>query len=406
MTCSSSIRRLIIGLTALALVSVVRTSVASSGAVQLRNVDGGQNYYSQFSNSLPSDPSFFPVGVWLAGVRTQRDIDLDKAAGLNLYVGMSADSNFSLLQASGMYLIAQQNELRANQTLNNSTATVGWLLYDEIDMVRGPNRGYTELQNILKSLPTDRRLRYNNYGKGVMFWGTDAEAARFVNAQDVTSVDRYWFTDPRERHRIKVNDSPAAYYGYSVDRVRALDAKDGVIQPIWNFVEVGWPYSETAAQGARAIQPSEIKAAVWHSIIAGARGIIYFVHSFGGSNQSSNVLRDPEPLPGYAMQRAAVTETNALIKQLAPVLNAPFADDFVSAGPPVRTMAKFHENKYYVFAGNKENRASITTLSLSGVDKGAATVIGENRMIPISNGRFSDSFLDGNAIHIYRIDVQ
>ena len=62
-------------------------------------------------------------------------------------------------------------------------------------------------------------------------------------------------------------------------------------------------------------------------------------------------------------------------------------------------------NKYYVFAGNKENRASITTLSLSGVDKGTATVIGENRTIPISNGRFSDSFVDGNAIHIYRIDV-
>ena len=27
-------------------------------------VDGGPNYYSQFSSSLPSSPSFFPVGVW------------------------------------------------------------------------------------------------------------------------------------------------------------------------------------------------------------------------------------------------------------------------------------------------------------------------------------------------------
>ena len=393
-------------MTALVLTTVLPTSVAFSDVVRLRNVDGGQNYYSHFSNPLPSDPSFFPVGVWLAGVQKQRDIDLDKAAGFNTYVGIWANSIFSLVQANGMYLIAQQNELRTNQTINNSPATVGWLLYDEIDMVLGPNQGYTQLQNILNSLPNDRRLRYNNYAKGVMLWETDAEAARFVNAQDVTSVDEYWFTDPHERHRIGANDSPAAYYGHSVDRVRALDATDGVIQPIWSFVEVGWPYSKSAAQGGRAIQPAEIKAAVWHSIIAGARGIIYFVHSFGGPNQSRNVLRDPEPLLAYAAHRAAVTETNALIKQLAPMLNAPFADGFVSAGPTVRTMAKFHDSKYYVFAGSRENRASTPTLLLSGVDSGTATVIGENRTIPISNGRFSDRFADGNAIHIYRIDDQ
>ena len=73
-------------------------------------------------------------------------------------------------------------------------------------------------------------------------------------------------------------------------------------------MEVGWPFTETAAQGGRAIQPAEIKAAVWHSIIAGARGIIYFNHSFGGPNQSSHCLRDPEPLPAYAAHRAAVTK--------------------------------------------------------------------------------------------------
>ena len=172
--------------------------------------------------------------------------------------------------------------------------------------------------------------------------------------------------------------------------------------PIWNFVEVGWPLTETEAQGARAIQPAEITAAVWHSIIAGARGIIYFNHSFGGPNTTQHCLREPE----YAAVRAAVRRTNQLIAQLAPELNAPFADGFVSASPSVRTMAKFHESKYYVFAGSKENVASKPTFSLSGIDIGEATVIGENRTISISNGRFSDSFGDGNAIHIYRIDNQ
>ena len=40
-------------------------------------------------------------------------------------------------------------------------------------------------------------MRYNNYGKGVMFWETNAQAARFVNDfQQVVSTDIYWFTDP------------------------------------------------------------------------------------------------------------------------------------------------------------------------------------------------------------------
>src|SRR5262249_24414842 len=113
-------------------------------------------------------------------------------------------------------------------------------------------------------------------------------------------------------------------------------------------------------------------------------------------------LRDPP----YAAVRAVVRSTNQLITQLAPVLNAPFADGFATADPSVRIMTKFHQDKYFIFAGSKENSASTPTMSLTGFGNGTATVIGESRTIPISNGLFSDSFEDGNAIHIYRIDSQ
>jgi hypothetical protein len=408
-----STRRLIIGVTALALATLFRTIVASSDAVQLRNVDGGQNYYSQFSNSLPFDTSYFPIGVWFESVVSQRDVDLDKDAGLNLYVVLTGNSDLSLVQRNGMRAILQQSEWRNNQAAINSPAVAGWELFDEIDMQQGTDRGYTTLNDILAQLPNDGRLRYNNYGKGVMFWETNEQAKHFVNDfQQVVSNDIYWFTDPNvsgssEGARLLNDGRPltptqarrAANYGYTVDRMRALATKS---KPIWNFIEVGWPLTETEAQGARAIQPAEITAAVWHSIIAGARGIIYFNHSFGGPNTTQHCLREPE----YAAVRAAVRRTNQLITQLAPELNAPFADGFVSASPSVRTMAKFHESKYYVFAGSKENVASKPTFSLSGINSGEATVIGENRTISISNGRFSDSFGDGNAIHIYRIDTQ
>ena len=102
----------------------------------LREIDGGPGYFSQFANSLPTDPSFFPIGVWFESVTSQADINLDKAAGLNLYVVLTTSSNFSLIQNNGMYAILQAdtNECRNNPAAINNPAVVGWLLADEIDM--------------------------------------------------------------------------------------------------------------------------------------------------------------------------------------------------------------------------------------------------------------------------------
>ena len=107
----------------------------------------------------------------------------------------------------------------------------------------------------------------------------------------------------------------------------------------------------------------------------------------------------------YAAERAAVTETDALIEQLAPVLNAPFDDAFVTVNSSVRAMAKYYNGEHYVFAGSTVNGAATApdTFTLAGITSGTAMVIDENRTITIANGQFSDNFADGNAIHIYQI---
>jgi hypothetical protein len=352
--------------------------------------------------------------VWFESVVSQADVDLDRDAGLNVYVVLTANSNLSLVRKNSMRAILQQSEWRTNPVAIASPAVAGWELADEIDMSEGPGRGYATLDSIRAQLPGDGRMHFNNYGKGVMFWETAAQAGRFINEfQHIVSHDIYWFTDPNvkgayeggallndRRALMPVQTRRAANYGATVDRMRALDALDDQRKPIWAFVEVGWPFSETDAQGARAIEPDEIRAAVWHSLIAGARGIIYFNHSFGGPHPSQHCLREP----AYAAARAMVKSTNQLIAQLAQVLNAPFADGFVSASPSVRAMAKVHRDKYYIFAGSKENTASTPTFFVAGISSGKATVIGEDRAIPIANGQFADNFADGNAIHIYRID--
>jgi hypothetical protein len=67
-------------------------------------------------------------------------------------------------------------------------------------------------------------------------------------------------------------------------------------------------------------------------------------------------------------------------------------------------MAKYQGGKFYVFAANKENIARTATFDLPCVGNATATVVDEGRSMSITNGRFSDTFADGNAVHIYRID--
>jgi hypothetical protein len=374
----------------------------------LEQVDGGPGYFGRFSNALPSRASYFPIAVWFAGVRSQADIRSDKAAGLNTYVVLTGDTNLSLLRRNGMKAFLQRSEWSSARTIGSETA--GWELRDEIDMQMHPDAGYAELRRAVNELPADRRLSYNNFGKGVMFWETDAQASRYVNAVDLRSDDIYWFTDANvctsssegpkffgvTRALTDAECRRASNYGATVRRMRHLVRPRGS-SPVWNFVELGHPFTE---DDAPSIQPAEVRAAVWHSLIAGARGIVYFNHSFGGPCETQNILREA----CYTRVRAGVTSVNRQVKRLARVLNSPTVVSGWKHGRSVRAMAKWSARRFYVFAGSTENAASTGSFSIACAGSGHVIVMGENRKVPLANGSFRDTFADGNAIHIYRID--
>ena len=307
-----------------------------------------------------------------------------------------------------MRAVLQQEQWRPSEAAGSQSA--GWELHDEIDMQMTPTAGYAELLRLKRALPVDGRLRYNNYGKGVMFWATNAEAARYVNAVDIPSTDIYWFSDNNvcgnnEGGRLLTGGARAltddqchraSNYGAQVSRVRRLVSPRGS-KPVWTFIEVGHPASEDHWP---SITPPQIRAAVWHSLIAGARGITYFNHSFGGPCRTQHALREP----CYARARATVKATNRQIKALAPVLNAPFVTSRWTHSPATKAMVKWSRGHFYVFAGAAENASSTGSFSIPCVGNATATVVGEKRRIQVRRGRFSDSFADGNAIHIYRID--
>jgi len=407
---------LVVGLCAAVLLATPALSPGKSGgppSPSLEEVDGGRDYYRGFSNPLPAGRNYFPIGAWLRKAEFQSHFDAYADFGTNTFVGVEAPeaTHESLIRRSGMHAFIQVDESERFDDIGSETA--GWLHSDEVDMTHGPGAGYSHIQNILAELPKDGRARYANYGKGVLLWETDAEAERFVNDfQQIVSTDLYWFTDPNqinmigepwlpegERQMMLEEIRRAANYGYQIDRVRALDAMDGRRQPVWAFVELGWPFIESADEGARRILPDELRAAVWHSIIAGARGIIYFDHNFGPNTPGSTILGN-----GYADTRAIARAVNQQIKHLAPVLNAPTVTSGWSANPSVRAMVKWQGGHFYVFAGSRNNVSSTGAVSIPCVGDATAVRLGEAGTVPVSRGSFSDSFADGNAVHIYRID--
>jgi hypothetical protein len=388
----------------------------------LQEVDGGTAYYSRFANGLPTDPGFFPMAVWGAYNLSATNVQRYKDLGINVFDWVADPNNQAQLtniRDAGLHAIhISQQQDRWTQ----GPESAGYMLYDEIDMACGPPgcNGYAQLRDILADLPDDGRARYNNWGKGIIFWQGHHRAQRWLNGDangkfvDFSSVDIYWFTDggvcsPGEGGRLILGQDQslpvaqcrrAANYGYVIDKMRRLDALDGERQPIWNLVETGTPM-----QQGLTISPAQLKAAAWHSIIAGARGIVWFQHSFYSGGTGCGVTHYSLLDPCHAPQAAAVGEVGAQVKLLAPVLNAPSVTSEWTANANLRARVKWHDGHFYVLAASRQNAATTGTFSMPCLgDAEAVRTGGETGSVPITNGSFNDFFADGNAIHIYRID--
>jgi hypothetical protein len=316
----------------------------------------------------------------------------------------------------------------------SNPAIAGWSIYDEADMTYGPGSdpwsgnegwqtcippqdqggqcGYTLMATMEAKAPNGD-MRWANYGLGVLDWETDQRAAGFVNGpyQDVVSVDKYWFTLPLGN--ATAAQRKGASYGDNIARVRYLDGLAGGTapgdrQPQWTHIEVGHPFTESDAP---TITPPQMRSAVWHSIIAGARGIQYFNHSFGGSCQTQSVLTST--CPAAVTMQSAVRVLNGQITQLAPVLNSATATSYITTSPNIRATAKvggsdapFGAGSYTIagatWSGGGSQQATITINPAAGPTPGTASVLFEGRTVPIVAGQIVDTFADGNAIHIYK----
>ena len=135
------------------------------------------------------------------------------------------------------------------------------------------------------------------------------------------------------------------------------------------------------------------------SLIHGAAGVSYFCHQIMPNFSETDCLDD-------APTAAALTEINAELLELAPVLNTQsFSLSPQSSNPsvPVHAILKQANGARYVFAVSMADAATTARFALAGLGTPTSIeVFGEGRNLTPLGASFEDAF-EGYAVHLYRL---
>ncbi len=361
----------------------------------------------KWKHGLSNQDDYFPIAVWL---QNPRNATRYREAGINLYVGLwkgPTEEQLSALKKAGMQVICAQNETGLNSP--NADVIVGWMHGDEPDNAQ-PRRsgGYGPPIEPKVIVDNYRRIRERdptrpillNLGQGVAYDNYIGRGVRrnhmedypkYIDGCDIVSFDIYPVVHDKPEVAGRLELVPSG-----VRRLRDWSDDQKIV---WNCIECS-RISNTEVKPT----PEQIGAEVWMSIIAGSRGIIYFVHQFEPSFQEASVLADRQLLP-------AITELNQQIARLAPVLNRPSVPDAVdlqcdAADTVVQMMCKEHEGSLYVFLANESPHGTEVTLKLlTSNSPTQVELLGADGMKAVRNREFRTN-LGGYGFQLLRFPVQ
>ncbi len=347
---------------------------------------GGAGYYGQWSHGPKSDPSFFPISVWLQSPSSATAFE---AIGVNTFIGLyegPTQQNLTDLAAAAMPLACDQNTVGlANLT---DPTIIAWTQEDEPDNAQpisgggyGPCVPAATIQMLYQQMVTADATRpvFLNLGQGVAHdyigWGSACSATHpadypdYVKGGDIVSFDIYPMndTDPQVQGHLEL----------VATGVSNLVQWSGGKKAVWNWIEctgINDPSGKPT--------PDEVKAEVWMSIVHGSSGIGYFVHQLAPTFDEKALLDDPT-------MKAAVGAINQQIHDLAPALNTP---PIVNGGAvsssdtsvPVDMRLLRQGGSTYILAVAMAAGTTTATFSgLTNIPAGAAvTVLGESRTVP------------------------
>jgi hypothetical protein len=358
-----------------------------------------KNPYADWAHGPPADPNFFPIAVWLqapSNAAKYRD------AGINTYVGLwrgPTAEQLDQLKAAGMKVVCHQNAFAL--TRKDDPTIIAWMHGDEPDNAQAKQGGgygppilpekivadYAKIRDADPSRPVllnlGQGVAWDNYiGRGVRR-NKPEDYPEYLKGCDIASFDIYPAVHDHADIMGKLWKVPEG-----VERLRKWGGGKKIV---WNCIEASRIDNEK-------VKPTvaQIRAEVWMSLIHGSTGLIYFVHQFKPRFSEASLLQDAELLAG-------VTAINKQIQSLAPALNSPAVPDgvTVTSDAPVDAIARRQGDSTWVFSAAMRDQATKATFALKGA-KGSVEVLGENRTIPLKDGKFEDVFKPFD-VHLYRV---
>jgi hypothetical protein len=354
-------------------------------------------------------PHDFPIGVYL-----QDPIYASRyqALGINLYVGLwkgPTEAQLAALAKAGMPVICEQNDEGLKPRWNK--VIVGWSQSDEPDNAQSlkgggygppiaPDEILRRYQRMREADPT--RPVALGLGQGVAWDGWHGRGARgghpedyplYVKGCDIAAFDIYPVT-----HRNPQVAGKLWYVARGVDRL--IDWTGGT-KPVWADIEC-----THIASATHKPTPAQVRTEVWMALIHGAGGIVYFVHQFEPKLIEAGLLADPQMC-------GEITEINRQIHDLSPALDAPAENPGVAIAtvpaesdvPLVAATTRRVGRQVYIFGvAMRPTEAQATFILPELAGSAAVEVIGEQRTLSISNGRWEDHFT-GYQVHLYRVSL-
>ena len=369
--------------------------------------------YAGWTRGIPTDPSFFPIAVWLQGSWHATELS---QLGVNIYVGNNAGtdalaaSDLAILKKLGMYAILGQDSVGV-ANIDDPTIVGWWMTPDEPDNAQPNGSGgygppvdpatlvaqYTTYKKIDPTRPI-----WLGLGQGVAYDGWEGRGSNappesgYVPASDIAAFDIYPYNNCGGDTNEQATCGQFWLNASGVDRLHQWSNRH---QAVWTDVET----TVIAAGTTTGPTPAQTVSEVWLSLIHSANGVCYFLDTWSPSFREDGIFADPAMV-------TAVTALDAQITSLAPELNSGTIPGLVTvtssnSGAPVDTLVKAHGTTLYVFSAISRAGTTTASFAIDGMTgNGTATVVGENRTLPVAAGKFSDAFA-ANGVHIYTIDL-
>ena len=372
-----------------------------AGAMVAAGVLGLGSGEARAAGRVETSEDFFPIAVW-----SQPIVNFDrwKARGVNTLMkyetyggapGHDISSWSNAANAKGFFQIRQPRENPADDLAE--TRLLAWMHDDEPDF-RGHDPAMLAQKYMQWKAVDPAKPVLVNFSGGNVLGGqtTRAQYEQFMQSADWISNDFYPVT----------GWGTPAWIDYS-KTIANRRTPGRALQTLadWSDGKPQWAIIETSNQrlswvpNSRGVTRDEFRGELWHSIINGAQGVVYFPFSF---NPFSFDLTPPEVV-------AEMTTQNARVQSVARILNAsdsPTTDKISLANATLEAARRTYDGDDYFFVLNMSsatlNGIAVQLPGLTSLPE--LNVLGESRKLGLVGGKLTDSFGPWE-LHIYHADL-